>query len=123
MSLEIKNGKFYRDGLVEPIQFGNRDQIKLMQQHLKDYEELIGDGVLIDYEIEEITTYKATMDYKCSCGKYVSFREEDLDDENDTPDFVGESASCRCGRKYEIAKNEDKDLVIKLIKEPKNKTK
>lgn len=110
--LEIKNGKFYRDGLVEPIQFGNLDQIKLMQQHLKDYEALTNEGVLIDWEVE--TSYRATMDYKCSCGKYVRFGDVDLDDEDDKPDFKESTATCKCKRIYEIDENDDGDLVVKL---------
>lgn len=115
--LILKNGSFYRDGEKVPLEFGNKEQIRLMQEQMQVITAL-KEGLVLEPDIEEITTYSAEVRFKCICGTRVSKTLEELDD-NDPLEvinrFDGLSRSCyKCQRKYYFSINEDGDLIAKL---------
>lgn len=112
--MTLKDGKFYEGGQVVPLEFGNKEQIRLTNEAKQHIEDLKGDGLLVEVEIE--TTYTAKVNFKCTCGQTV-WLETELDDENHSKDLVGEITSCRhCKAKYELDENEDGDTVVKFRK-------
>lgn len=113
MPLTIKDGKFYRDGVIEAPEHGNIDQIKLMNDILRERELLKTDGVEVDVEVIEV--FKCHVSYKCACGRSVAFKEIETDDEFYHDEFAGQKFKCKCGNKYILAMNEENDLVIKLV--------
>jgi hypothetical protein len=114
MSLQLIDGKFYRNGKVEPIEFGNTEQIKLMNEVKQQFEDLAGDGLVVDPDDIEIQV-KATIKVKCSCGQTIYF-EEEAEDES-MIDFEGQEHTCRrCRKEYKASMNEDDNWVVKLIK-------
>jgi len=65
-NLILKNGSFYRDGEKVPLEFGNKEQIKM----LKKIKELSGDGVLAKVDEDELIS----LEYVCLCG--TPFRKQ-----------------------------------------------
>jgi hypothetical protein len=111
MALELVDGKFYRDGVPEPLEFGNKEQIKLMNQAKETLESLMGDGLVVEPDFE--ITVTGVIRFKCPCGQHVYF-ETDGEDELQC-DFEGLESKCRkCQREYEVVMNDDDDWTVKL---------
>lgn len=115
--MKLLNGKFYdKEGNEVKPEFGNKEQIRLIEEAQRTLDELRGDGVVVDPEITTIT--KVSVDFKCICGQTVYFRDKEFDDDCAFPqeEMAGEKTSCRsCKRNYLLAVN-DGDLVVKLTK-------
>lgn len=119
----LRDGKFYEGDTVVPLEFGNKEQIRLMQEQMRLIADL-KDGLVVEPDIEEITTYSATVRFKCVCGHSIS-REFDELEEDDPFEvarrFDGRSKDChKCQRKYIFSINEDLDLIVKLAEEVAN---
>ncbi len=112
----LKDGKFYDgNGDVVPIEFGNKEQIRLMTCALGEIMALENDGIEIDPDFEEKVV--ASYSFKCSCGSWVKFSDVEGDDDVDVLDeFIGQKKSCKCKKKYKIEKSEDGEIVIKYDK-------
>lgn len=78
--MTLIKGKFYQDGKCVPIEFGNKEQIQLLEKA----EALNGDGVVL--AIVELPGGISTY-FHCLCG------------ENHQPD-IGQKFTCKCGLKY-----------------------
>lgn len=52
MELVIRDGKFFRNGKVEPIKIGDADQIKVLKQQVEYIEEISNEGIMIDDLLE-----------------------------------------------------------------------
>jgi hypothetical protein len=78
--MTLVKGKFYKDGKVSPLEFGNKDQIQLLEKAAA----LNGDGVAIAIVSlpNGISTY-----FHCLCGKHHA------------PE-VNKKFTCECGLKY-----------------------
>jgi hypothetical protein len=115
--LVLKNGKFYRDGVIVPLEHGNIEQITLMNKELKyinSFEEVGFEPRIIEEE-----KYIIEFSFKCpKCSSNISYRDEyeDYDHYLSIIDFEG--TSCRkCGTKYRFHLNDYHDLVVKYEKE------
>lgn len=117
MALKLKDGKFYNDGVLIPIEHGNKEQIALMNNKLNHFNALDNDGLYIDPEIEE--KYTGTMNFDCSCGQRVYFDDVEADHEDEIKEqYIGSRCECRkCKTKYISELNDDGDLVVKILKE------
>jgi hypothetical protein len=63
--LTLNNGKFFEDGKPVPLEFGNKDQLKMLAKAT----ELAGDGVLARHtEFGEAGEGSVTIEYMCMCG-------------------------------------------------------
>lgn len=112
--MTLRDGKFYEGDQLIPIEFGNKEQIRLMTEAKNRIEAIQGDGLYADVNI--ITTFTANITGKCLCGQTIWW-ELELDDEDDLKDLIGETTSCKvCKKKYELAEDEYFDTVYKLVK-------
>ena len=111
--MKLIDGKFYEGDKVIPLEFGNKDQIKIMEEARRTMCDLSGDGLVVDPDIEEIM--KVSVSIKCLCGYNVHFNEREIAGFDDAKEELkGDAASCRkCGKKY-ILDIFDGDLVVKL---------
>lgn len=112
-SIEIKGGKFIKDGKVEPWQFGNWEQIKAVEQKLKEVEEKETIGIVVEPDFD--VTIEATVLFTCECGKR-NWIHASPDDEEDIDCFDGLDKNCTCGRLYKINKDDAGELRLKEIK-------
>jgi len=116
--LVLKGGKFYRGKELVPIEFGNWEQIKLIEEKQEELKAIHGEGLIVDVWVEEITYYMAKADFKCiECDSTVDI-EQEVDDEDDKDDILGECKCWKCRAIYEIKKNSDGDYVVKHLKNP-----
>lgn len=112
MSLILKDGKFYRDGVFEPLEFGNKDQIKIIRDSLRLANQLLTTGVPVDVEFESVITAK--VEFRCQCGQLVWF-EREVDYDEDYKNLYGVTSSClKCKTKYILHNHEG--LTVKLKK-------
>lgn len=115
--MKLINGKFYEGGKEVPLEFGNKEQIRLLNQVNEKIEELKGDGLFVD--VDEIPMVKVSIDFDCVCGVALDFGEAefdkiDYDRMNILDHFNGKKTTCRkCKRKYILQKS-DGDLVVKF---------
>lgn len=108
----LKNGKFYdKNGAVVPLEFGNKEQINLIQEKDRQITKLKTDGE--DVEVEKETTY--TVSYKCVCGYGVEFTAEGAPDDDEILD--GEEVACfKCKTKYILKGDRYGNYIIKIKK-------
>jgi hypothetical protein len=105
--MELKNGKFYKDGKEVPIEIGNKEQIKLLRNALKDLDK----GVEIDLRIDEIVKYTTSFSYTCPCC-FTKNNEDVFEDEDDEPsngeiddEILGWNYCIHCKTEFEIVKD------------------
>lgn len=114
--MKLVAGKFIDDkGNEVPPEFGNKEQIKLIRQAEQRIELLEGDGLDCDFE----ETLKINFSFVCICGfRRIIFEDEFEGTVNyDPSDVIGWDRSCsKCGRRYEIEKDNYGDPVVKLQK-------
>jgi hypothetical protein len=103
MDLELKDGKFFRDGQVVPLEFGNPEQIKLMTRRINLINDLETEGVVV-YPVIEL---KATVRFPCMCGNCHVYIEIECSDEDEVNRmFHGEEGQCfSCKKKYRVTHN------------------
>lgn len=110
MALELKDGKFYRDGKFEAAEIGNQEQINLLvktEQRVQAFK----DGLPVDVDYK--TVYIGRFDFECLCGKKLFVEDDDMDDE-DFDTFIGRGCKCqKCQREY-IFGEKDNCLTVKL---------
>lgn len=114
MATELRDGKFYRDGVEVPPTFGDREQIELLRKAEKQMEKLEGDGIEAEIEYD----VSAEVSCKCPCGRYVIFESVGNDDTDSANMHLdGRQKYCRCGREYEVVIDDYKssEATIKLI--------
>ena len=54
--MRLIEGKFYEGDRVIPLEFGNKEQIKLINEAKRTMDELTGDGMVVDPDMETILT-------------------------------------------------------------------
>jgi len=115
MTLKLIDGKFFRNGEEVKAEFGNREQIALLEKmnKLKDEKSVV--GVISS---TETTTYQPIVKFTCPFCKSVNTVDDfDTveDDEPDCSDVDDCYIDCvRCGAEFETIK--DKDLKRNEIK-------
>jgi len=112
--MTLLNGKFYKDGEVVPVEFGNNEQIKLIRDQEKRIEMFNGDGLEVDVEHEiEVTAY---THFKCICGKQINM-EASASSDDDFECLEGKKSTCgACKRAYEVVASDYGSVYIKLKK-------
>jgi len=111
--MTLKDGKFYEGDKVVPLEFGNKDQIKLMSKA----KELMGDGILVyiteTFSLNSDETFK--ISFTCICGcRYEKELSSQL-----WESFTKESYDCRgCKMKYMLdGTQRDQFITVKTRKE------
>ncbi len=119
--LELKNGKFYQDGKQVPIEIGNKEQIDLIRKLEKE----IDNGIRLNVNINEKTTYEMSYSFTCPCCGQRKSKEcfyndfEDEPDKDDIKDFIEEEEySCyKCCTTFELKIENDGDYRLTIKKE------
>lgn len=94
--LTLKDGKFYRGGTEVKAEFGNKEQIALLNQVRKRLENGVTLGKLAH---EEVKCYIPTVRFNClSCGKLSVFKldSEPTEFKSDLTDFQLEEVDVFC---------------------------
>lgn len=109
MALKLINGKFFEGDKEVPLEFGNKEQIDLIQK----VQDAVDNG--FEVQAEEEITYSAH--FPClNCHKIVV-----LGSAVELTDFIGKVKSCsNCKAKYEVIEDEENEFVyglrVKVIK-------
>jgi len=110
--MKLINHQFISDtGEVVPLEHGNLEQIAL----LKNFE-AFKDGLNVDFEYTEKTTYDCNITFNCGCGGRVCIDEYEMED-NSVEDFIknNKTATCYyCKAKYTLTEGEDDNVIVKL---------
>jgi hypothetical protein len=115
MTLKLIDGKFFRNGEEVKAEFGNREQIALLEKmnRLKDEKTVIG-----KISSTEVTTYQPIVKFICPFCQC----ENTVDDFDTVEDFAPDCSDVddceidciKCGAEFETIK--DKDLKRNEIK-------
>ena len=104
--MKLKDGKFFRDGKPVPLEFGNKEQIRLMNEQQEQIRALTHEGYWITpdvYNMEE-GGIRADVEFDCVCGNriWIMVKVERIE--------IIERALCRkahacskCNRSYKIS--------------------
>ncbi len=100
--MKLKQGKFYDEaGNVVPLEFGNKEQIYLLDRVRT-----------LQSEGEELTVFSdktsLALGINCVCGEITLFGP-------DREDLEGAKATCDCGYKYQISAS-GWPIVVKMVK-------
>lgn len=110
--ITLKHGKFFKDGEPMPLEFGNREQIDLLNRS----KELLEFGEMLDLELvgdgKKITGFEHAI--RCLCGEILCFKTPDRIDTS----FRSEKKSCICGLVYQSFDDDDFGYMAKIIKTP-----
>lgn len=117
----LRNGKFYDEaGNVVPLEHGNKEQFKLMEEERHRINSFSEDGYAVTMDVGEVTTYDLSIRFKCICGSWL-LRDGETDDSMDISSILKRTFVCNeCKRSYFAEPDPDGfdvcDLVIKLKK-------
>jgi hypothetical protein len=104
--MTLRQGKFYNGDTLVPLEFGNKEQIALLQR--VDYLREEGEFLDLDFDISK-SGHKiigASYGLECVCGSMVKFKDREFE--------VKGKQKCSCGLKYE-ARTEDGLFIAYLI--------
>lgn len=108
--MTLKNGSFYKDDIKVPAEFGNKEQVQLINRH----QELCSKGVVAYvYEYEKVFV----ITYTCLCGNQLR-RHHIISKWNENPK---DNFFCKeCRLEYELDGEELSPMVlIKLVMQKK----
>lgn len=109
----LRDGKFYEGDQVVPLEFGNKEQIRLMNEAKYVFQALSGDGLEVDVEVESKIT--ASVNFKCTCGQTVWF-EVEIPEEDNFNDLDDEETNCpKCKNRYKL-EYDSGETVVKFAK-------
>lgn len=116
MSLTLKKGKFYQDGQLVPLEFGNKEQIELMEKENRIECAFLDKKNHVNVEIGKVFT--ANAEFKCSCGVTVYFEADSKYDEwSAKAELEGSESKChRCNSRYSIHRKEKQFFIAKVSK-------
>jgi rubredoxin len=104
----LKNGKFYDSaGQVVPPEFGNKEQIKLIQEEENRIACFKGEGLPVSIDIDERVVYDFQIRFHCVCGKLL-YRDHESDESDDIDTLLKKKVTCpECKRKYAFEPDQD----------------
>lgn len=107
--MTLIDGKFFNDGQPYPLEFGNKEQIKLI-----DTVSLFkNDGVIPTLIFDEAKSFICGLNLKCVCGGEAKLLWET---ESESYETDGTIVKCSgCSYKYKVCSDEDNFLFYKLI--------
>lgn len=120
--MKLKDGKFFRDGNPVPLEFGNAEQIRLINEQQEQIRALTHEGYWIEPNVYPYENgVRADVEFDCLCGNRIWIMER--------ADSIGKSwdALCRkshtcskCNRSYKISHSIEwgfPALALKLTKQ------
>ena len=111
----LKKGKFYLDGKEVPLQFGNRRQIKLIQEALDNAE----NGAPVNLRVSEVTTWTISAHYTCPICNNTKLVESEMfehwePDAQDIKEFMEEIDHCyKCKTYFDLVDEGDNQYRLK----------
>ena len=116
--MTLKNGKFYQDGQPIPLEFGNMEQIALMD-YAKSLQE---EGVLPELIYDPTDKFICGISIQCPCGETIKV-ECETEDEMEV--IEGHRLKCTgCDYLYEVCSDDCCFYFFKIYNEkPKKKAK
>lgn len=111
--LTLRDGKFWRNGQIEPPEIGNTEQIELLKKQYSYFEKLKESGLELSYDIE--ITYTAHSQFNCQCGKQI-FLESDSHGATDR-----QAADALSHREEKTCRNCDANYLIYIEGEKNGK--
>lgn len=104
MTLQIRNGNFYRNGVIIPVTIGDPEQIRVLREEIKRLEDFDSEGGLaVSLDIDERTVYTIATRFKCVCGFQVSYEDDNCEDDVDGDELHNRALSCyKCKEKYTL---------------------
>ena len=111
--MKIIDGKFVKDGVIVPVEWGNMEQIQCLQYYQLLQEKINGVGIELNVDYEPLG-FDATAIFRCQCGSSIQINRE-VDEEDQDDQLSGIKKKCKCGLKYITAMYKD-ELVIKIDK-------
>lgn len=104
--MTLKDGKFFNDGHPYPLEFGNKDQLKLIEK----VKVMRSDGIMPIMILNDSDEF-CGLALKCVCGSVVH-----TDYEEDFEETIGVKTKCPgCNFKYVICADEYDFLFYKLV--------
>ena len=117
MSMELRNGKFFKDGVEVKLEIGNWEQIRLLKEAASLMERKTIPAKLVNGEITTIM-YHPKIVYHCpfcNCEKEHEFDDESDEYEYKSSDVNGWEMTCSgCNNEFTIEKMEGKKAGIVL---------
>ena len=114
MAIEIRDGKFYKDGVEVKPTFGDTEQIRVLKEAERKAKEKKVDAKLIS---EEVATYYAVVKFKCPSCKYENSVDllDDDPSEWDIDNSDVDQLECECGSCHlDFTINADKKSRMKI---------
>lgn len=105
--MKLVNGKFFNDdGVQVPLEFGNNDQIQLLEK-VKFFK----DGVMPHFTFNDSNDKIIGLHLFCVCGGIVEIMDESMSE------IDGKKINCsKCNFTYKVCDDEDFDFpYFKLI--------
>ena len=117
MDIVLKNGSFYKAGIKVPLEFGNKEQIKLIEA----VKQLKEEGALPAFILDDTGDRLIGLSLQCVCGSKVQCTWEDIED-GGGESLIGEKLKCRgCDFTYVICEDEYGFKYFKIAEEKKRK--
>lgn len=97
--MKLKDGKFYNDaGERVPIEFGNKEQIALIERHESFREAIASDGLII---LPEFNGVNVEAKFQCICDNILTFSCEGESVEA-AEKLIGQIKTCKCDKQYKV---------------------
>lgn len=113
MGYKIIGKDLFLNGEKVRLEFGNIEQIKFLKRHAEMKEKFSGEGLELDVEVT--TQINISTSFQCMCGEGWVYLDLEGDEDSDESEIIGLSTSChKCGQKYDIAENDEGEIVAKL---------
>ncbi len=100
------------NGIPVELVFGDWEQINALNKH-RALLESIENGIEVDIDVEERTSFQGTVEFTCICGNTNEIESGWDDDEPSNYDFVDRKIKCRCGINYKVTEEHGQLLIIK----------
>jgi hypothetical protein len=113
--MQLINGKFFRDGVPVPLEFGNMEQVRLIEgvKLLKE------EGAMPAFIFDEAQNYICGISLTCVCGHKVQCHWETKEEGYE---IEGTEVKCTgCDFVYEVCSDEDAFLFFKIVSKKKSK--
>lgn len=113
----LRDGKFYEGDTVVPLEFGNKEQIRLIDAVKQLKEEGALPAFIWNHKHDRIIGYYL----QCVCGHRVQCVWEDIED-GGGDSLIGEKLKCSgCEFTYEICEDEYGFKFFKIVESRKKK--
>lgn len=112
--MTLENGKFFDNGKEVPLEHGNLEQIRLMNQHLQAIEleeEAEAIGIAVEQLLQEEVEWKYSCEFRCPCGELVEVEDQSSEDMMVADYFEDYRETCHGCKKTYVLKIVNENLT------------